>query len=177
MNTMSIHLKTKTYAQEVLIVLGMSFLIALAAPISIPLPFTPVPLSLQGAIILMLSVLLGGKRTALAVIGFLLQGALGLPVFATCIGGFACLLGCKGGYLLGYVVAAWVTGFLSQSASPRKIFCAMLIGTGIILLFGAIWLSFFIGCTQAIVLGVLPFICGDIIKLIVAIKCIRFLQK
>lgn len=177
MNTMSIQLKTKTYAQEVLIVLGMSFLIALAAPISIPLPFTPVPISLQGTVILTLSVLLGGKRAALAVIGFLLQGVLGLPVFATCVGGVACLLGCKGGYLLGYVVAAWVTGFLSRSASPRKVFWAMSVGAGIILLFGAIWLSFFIGCTQAIVLGVLPFIFGDIIKLLVASKCVRFLRK
>lgn len=178
MNTISLQLKTKTYVQEVVVVLGMSFLIALAAPISIPLPFTPVPIALQGTLILSLSVLLGAKRTVLAVIAFLLQGALGFPVFATCVGGFAHLLGCKAGYLLGYVAAAWVVGFLSsRSSSKDKLFWIMSIGDGIIYLFGAIWLSFFIGCAQAIVLGVLPFICGDIIKRLLAIKCVHFLRK
>ncbi|MGL5264598.1 MAG: biotin transporter BioY [Candidatus Rhabdochlamydia sp.] len=177
MNTISLQLKTKIYMQEALIVLGMSFLIALAAPISIPLPFTPVPIAVQGTLILSLSVLLGAKRTVLAVMAFLLQGALGLPVFATCMGSFARLFGCNAGYLFGYIVAAWVVGFLSRTSSKNKLFWIMSIGDGIIYLFGAIWLSFFIGCAQAIILGVLPFICGDIIKRLLAIKCIHFLRK
>lgn len=177
MNTMSIQLKTKTYAQEACVVLGMSVLIALAAPISIPLPFTPVPIALQPSLILMLSILLGGKRTALAIIAFLLQGALGLPVFATCTAGLAALLGCNGGYFLGYIIAAWVTGFLHRSNSIKNILWAMSVGNAVIFLFGAIWLSFFIGGAQAIILGVLPFIFGDIIKLLIAVKCIRFLRK
>lgn len=177
MNTMSIQIETKTYAQEALVILGMSFLIALAAPISIPLPFTPVPIVLQNTLILSLSVLLGAKRTMLAVIGFLLQGALGLPVFATCVGGFSHLLSSNAGYLLGYIVAAGVVGFLSRSASRNNFFWILSIGDGIIYLFGAIWLAAFIGWTQAIILGVLPFLCGDIIKRLLAIKCIHFLRK
>lgn len=179
MNTISLQLKAKTYANEALIVLGMSFLIALAASISIPLPFTPVPIAVQGTLILSLSVLLGAKRTVFAaVIGFLLEGALGIPVFATCMGGFARLLGCNAGYFLGYMIAAWVVGFLSsRSSSKDKLFWIMSIGDGIIYLFGAVWLSFFIGWAQAITLGVLPFICGDIIKRVLAIKCIHFLRK
>lgn len=177
MNTMSIQIETKTYAQEALIILGMSFLIALAAPISIPLPFTPVPIVLQNTLILSLSVLFGAKRTMLAVIGFLLQGALGLPVFATCVGGFSYLLSSNAGYLLGYIIAAGVVGFLSRSASKNHLFWILSIGDGIIYLFGAIWLAAFIGWTQAMILGVLPFFCGDIIKRLLAIKCIHFLRK
>lgn len=176
MNTISVQeVKTKTYVQEVLIILGMSFFIALAAPLSIPLPFTPVPIALQNTLILSFSVLLGAKRTILAILGFLLQGALGLPVFAACIGGFSHLLSCNAGYLLGYIVAAWVVGFLSRSTSPSRLFWVMSIGDGVIYLFGAVWLQFFIGWTQAIILGVLPFICGDVIKRLLAIKGIRFL--
>ncbi|KAG6559461.1 Biotin transporter BioY [Candidatus Rhabdochlamydia oedothoracis] len=177
MNTISIPLETKNYAQEALIILGMSFLIALAAPISIPLPFTPVPIVLQNTLILALSVLFGAKRTMLAVIGFLLQGALGFPVFATCVGGFSRLLGSNAGYLLGYIIAAGVVGFLSRFASKNNLFWILSIGDGIIYLFGAIWLAAFIGWTQAITLGVLPFLCGDVIKRLLAIKCIHFLRK
>lgn len=177
MNTMSIQIETKTYAQEALIILGMSFLIALSAPISIPLPFTPVPIALQNTLILSLSVLLGAKRTVFAVIGFLLQGALGLPVFASCTRGLACLLGSNAGYFLGYIIAAGVVGFLSRSASKNNLFWILSIGDGIIYLFGAIWLAVFIGWTQAVILGVLPFLFGDIIKRLLAIKCIHFLCK
>lgn len=177
MNTMSIQLRTKTYAQEACVILGMSVLIALAAPLSIPLPFTPVPIALQPILILMLSILSGGKRTALAVTAFLLQGALGLPVFATCTAGLASLLGSNGGYLFGYIIAAWTTGFLHRSNSIKNILWAMSAGNAVIFLFGATWLSFFIRGVQAIVLGVLPFIVGDIIKLLIAVKCIRFLRK
>ena len=177
MNTMSIQLKTKTYAQEALIILGMSFFIALAAPISIPLPFTPVPIALQNTLILSLSVLFVDKRTVLAVIGFLIQGALGFPVFATCIGGFSHLLGSNAGYLLGYIIAAGVIGFLSRSASKRQLFWILSIGDGIIYLFGAIWLAAFIGWTQAVILGVLPFLCGDTLKRLLAIKSLHFLRK
>ncbi|QZA58515.1 biotin transporter BioY [Candidatus Rhabdochlamydia porcellionis] len=177
MNTMSIQTETKTYVRETLIVLGMSFFIALVAPISIPLPFTPVPIVLQNTLILSLSVLFGAKRTILAVIGFLLQGALGFPVFATCTGGFACLLGSNAGYFLGYIIAAGMVGFLNRSASKNNLFWILSIGDGIIYLFGAIWLAVFIGWTQAILLGVLPFLFGDIIKRLLAIKCIHFLRK
>lgn len=177
MHTMSIQIETKTYIQEVLIVLGMSFLIALAAPIAIPLPFTPVPITLQNTLILTLSVLFGAKRTVLAVIGFLVQGALGFPVFATCIAGFSHLLSCNAGYLLGYMVAAAVVGFLSRAASKSHLFWMLSIGDGIIYLFGAIWLASFIGGTQAFILGVLPFLCGDMIKRLLAMKCIHFLRK
>ncbi|MDR2540005.1 MAG: biotin transporter BioY [Chlamydiales bacterium] len=177
MNTMSIQLEAKTYVQEVLIILGMSFLIALVAPISIPLPFTPVPIVLQNTLILSLSVLFGAKRTVLAVIGFLLQGALGFPVFGACIGGFPHLLGPNAGYLLGYILAAGVVGFLSRSASKSTLFWTLSIGDGIIYLFGAIWLATYIGWTQAIVLGVLPFLCGDIIKRLLAVKGLHFLRK
>ncbi|PWU15017.1 MAG: biotin transporter BioY [Chlamydiae bacterium] len=177
MNTMSMQLETKAYAQEALIILGMSFFIALAAPISIPLPFTPVPIVLGNTLILSLSVLLGAKRTVLAVIGFLLQGALGFPVFATCVGGFSHLLGSNAGYLLGYIIAAGVVGFLHRSASKLQLFWILSIGDGIIYLFGAIWLAAFIGGTQAIILGVLPFLCGDALKRLLFIKCMHFLHK
>lgn len=172
----------RSWLKEAAVILGASIIIALFAPISIPLWFTPVPLATQLPVILILSCLLGSKRAVLAVLTYILQGASGLPVFAGGKAGALILAGPTGGYLLGYVVAAYLTGLLMERASnrtPSRAFMAMGIGNLVVFLFGTSWLSQFIGWKGAFVYGMLPFIVGDMIKLFVAervLKRLRFYQ-
>jgi biotin transport system substrate-specific component len=158
-----------------------SILIALCSPLSIKLPFTPVPLSLANHVCLALAMVLGPKRGFLAVVTYLFQGMIGLPVFALGDSGLLHLLGPRGGYLWGFAAAAWVTGYLIEKAkgkSESKIFLALAAGAGIILLLGMLQLSLFIGVKSALFLGVFPFIPGDIVKtFLVYFGGKRFLNK
>jgi biotin transport system substrate-specific component len=166
----------RSWLKEVAVILGASIIIALFAPISIRLPFTPVPIATQAHVILLLSCFLGSKRAALAVLTFLFQGAVGLPVFAGGSAGIFCLAGPSGGYLLGYVAAAFVTGFLMErmtNRSPAKAFAAMGIGNLIVFLFGLSWLSRFIGWESAFLLGMVPFLIGDMAKLLIATTTLK----
>lgn len=157
-----------------LFLIGMgSVLIALCAPISIKLPFNPVPLALAPHLCLALGVILGSKRGALAVLAYLLQGAMGLPVFALGDSGLLHLLGPRGGYLLGYAAAAYVTGYLIEKMRARsayKIFLALATGNGIIYMLGVSQLSLFIGFKSAVLLGMIPFLLSDALKLLVVYR-------
>ncbi len=169
----------RSWIREVVVVLAASFIIALFAPISIPLPFSPVPLATQAHVVLLLACFLGSKRTSIAVMTFILQGAIGLPVFAGGIGGIMILAGPRGGYLLGYLAAAFITGFIMENAkkpTSSKAFAAMGIGNLVVYLFGLPWLSQFIGWQSAILLGMVPFLFGDALKLIVATRSLKALR-
>jgi biotin transport system substrate-specific component len=151
-----------------LVVLG-SILISLSAGIAIPLPFTPVPLALAPHVCLALGATLGSRRGALAVFLHLIQGLCGLPVFAMGSSGLLTLLGPSGGYLIGYVAGAYVTGFLIETMRQRsrfQTFTALAVGNGIIYGFGVMQLALFVGCQSAILLGVIPFLIGDAWKLL-----------
>jgi biotin transport system substrate-specific component len=169
----------RSWLQEIMIVLGASIIISLFAPVSIHLPFTPVPIAMQAHVILLLSCLLGSKRAVMAVLTFLFQGAIGLPVFAGGTGGILILAGPTGGYLLGYLVAAFATGLLMEKISrrsPSKAFAAMGLGNLVVYLFGIPWLSHFIGWQSAFILGMAPFLVGDLIKMIVATRLLKGLR-
>lgn len=164
--------------RSVCIVVLASVLISLFAKISIPLPFTPVPLATQGVLILILSCLLGGKKAAAAVGGFLAQGAAGLPVFAGGVGGIACLMGPTGGYIAGYFIAAFVIGTLAEKMtdrSPLRIFKLLAFGNLLFFLIGVPYLAFFVGLKKALWMGFFPFILGDLLKLFGAIKLLQWL--
>ena len=173
----------RSWLKDIALVLGSSILISLFSPISIPLPFTPVPIATQMNVILLLSCFLGSKRALLAVLIYLFQGAIGFPVFSNGASGIIHLAGPRGGYLLGYAVAAFVTGFLMERTCNRtsaKAFAAMGIGNLIVYLFGFSWLSHFIGWGPAFVLGIFPFVIGDVVKLFIAtasLKSLRFFRS
>ena len=104
-------------------------------------------------------------------LAYLSEGMLGLPVFAGGSGGISHLLGPTGGYLFGFVAAAFVTGMLSEKGWDRKAkttFLAMLIGDMAIYIFGLSWLSYFIGYRKILEVGLYPFIPGDILKICLA---------
>jgi biotin transport system substrate-specific component len=162
-----------------LIAIG-SILLALCAPLSIKLPFTPVPIALAPQLCLALGAILGRNRGSLAVLGFLLQGAMGLPVFALGTSGLLHFVGPTGGYLFGYVAAAYVTGYLIEKRGERsnsKTFLALAAGNAIIYLFGIAHLSLFIGFKSAVLLGMLPFLLGDALKLLLTYKGIKRLVQ
>ena len=169
--------------REIGIVLFSSLLIALFAKVAIPLPFTPVPIATQMNVVLCLSMWLGSRRAAASVFAFLLEGAVGLPVFAGGIGGLAVFLGPRGGYLIGYLLAAAVTGYLAErmtQRSPLKAFLAMLAGNGLVYLIGASYLATFVGPVKAVLLGVAPFVFGDLVKLAISVKLLsawRWMKK
>jgi biotin transport system substrate-specific component len=157
---------------DFLLVSGASLLIAVSGQIAIPLPFTPVPLTLQTLVVLAAGVVLGSSRGALAVTLYLLEGCAGLPVFSGAASGITHLLGPTGGYLLGFLPAAWLTGVLAEKGWDRRLLStlvAMLAGNALIYLPGVAWLARFVGAERAMQLGFLPFIPGDLLKTAIAV--------
>jgi len=153
-----------------LVIVGSAF-IALLSQVAIPLPFSPVPLTGQTFAVLLVGALLGGRRGGLSVILYLLEGVAGLPVFAGGAFGLARLVGPTGGYLVGFVVAAYVVGLLAQRGWDRRIWStalAMLVGNTVIYASGLTWLAHFVGAQHVFSLGLVPFVPGDLIKLILA---------
>lgn len=156
---------------DLTLILGGSVLVAFSAQVSIPLPWTPVPITGQTFGVLLVGALLGSWRGALSLLTYLAEGAAGLPVFAGGSGGFLKLFGPSGGYLWGFVAGAFVVGFLAERGWDRHIFkaaLAMLAGNVVIYLFGLPWLARFLPSGHVLAAGLYPFIPGDLIKLLLA---------
>ena len=154
-------------AVNLLLVIGASLLIAIAAQVAIPLPFTPVPLTLQPLAVILVGVTLGSTRGAAAATLYLLEGASGLPVFAQGHGGAIWLAGATAGYLFSYPFAAWVAGFISErgwGSSIVRAISGMLLALGVIYLGGWSWLAMLTDARSAFVAGVAPFVLADIVK-------------
>ena len=157
--------------REIALILGGSLLIALSAQLQFVLPFSPVPITGQTFAVLLLGALYGSKRGPATVVTYLALGAVGLPVFAGGAFGIARLVGPTGGYLLGFVAAAFVVGLLSERGWDRKLWTTavgMIIGNGIIYVAGVLWLSRFVGWPAVLSTGVLPFLAGDALKIALA---------
>ena len=141
-------------------------LTAFGAWVKIPIPGTPVPITLQTLFVLLGGAMLG-MYGGLAQLIYVMLGSFGLPIFACGIG----LLGPTGGYLIGFIVASTVVGaIIRRKSSFNWIVFSMIIGTVIIYLFGMLQLGLFLpnGFKTMMALGVLPFIPGDIVKLFIA---------
>jgi len=155
----------------ILIVLGALFVAALAQ-IKIALPFTPVPLTAQTFGVLLAGAALGSKRGTLSIALYIALGALGLPVFAGGASGIAYLSGATLGYLVGFLLAAWVIGLLAELGMERSVRTSLfpfLVGTIIIYACGIAWLSIVLeSLDRAVAAGLIPFLIGDAIKLIAA---------
>ncbi len=151
-------------------VLAASVFIALLARVRVFLPFTPVPLTGQTFGVLLVGALLGSRLGTASVLAYLAEGLLGLPVFSGG-GGLGWILGPTGGYLIGFTVAAWVVGFLTERGWDRKVptaAMAMLLGNAAIYVFGLPWLACFVGLGKVFALGFLPFVPGDLVKIVLA---------
>ena len=149
-----------------LAVLGSLLLWASA---KIQVPFYPVPMTLQTAVVFLIGLAYGWRLAIATLLLYLAQGAVGLPVFAGTPAkgiGLPYMLGPTGGYLLGFVAAAGITGWVSErSRHWLATVGGLLAGTAAIYLLGAGWLATFVGAEKAVTLGVLPFLLGDAVKL------------
>ena len=157
--------KTNDFVYVLLTSVIGSFLLAISSKVQIPL--TPVPVTLQTLVLLVMSMFLGWRGALGATSLYLFQGAIGLPVFAHG-GGFVILFGPTGGYLFGFLIASLVVGYLAEKGWDKSVvltFTSMTIGTLIIYLFGVIWLSYLKDLNTALVFGLLPFITPDILKI------------
>jgi biotin transport system substrate-specific component len=134
------------------------------------LPFYPVPMTLQTAVVFVLGMAYGPQLGATTVLLYLLEGALGLPVFAGTPErgiGMLYMVGPTGGYLLGFIAAAAITGWVTaRRAHWSEITGGLLIATAVIYLLGAGWLGLHIGWKAAMTLGVRPFLLGDLLKIV-----------
>ncbi len=145
--------------------------VALFAQVRIPLPFTPVPITGQTFAVLLVGAALGAGRSAGALMLYLLMGMIGLPVFAGGAAGLFHLTGPTGGYLIGFLLAAVVVGRMAEHGWERSFRTSLLpfsLGTLIIYLVGVPWLARYVGPEAAIQKGLLPFLPGDLIKLLLA---------
>jgi biotin transport system substrate-specific component len=167
-------------ALDMLLVVGASAIIALAAQIAIPMPGTVVPLTMQPLAVLLVGVTLGSARGAAAAALYLLEGFSGLPVFAQGHGGAIWLAGPTAGYLFSYPFAAFVAGWFSQrgwGSTTLRAVTGMLVALGVIYLGGFSWLSAFLGARAAWIGGVRPFILADIIKVAIGASLLPQLQR
>ena len=154
---------------KLFLVVAGSALIGLSAQIEVPM--YPVPVTAQTLMILLIGMAYGPLLGAATIIAYLLEGAMGLPVFAGGKAGLAVLVGPTAGYLFGFVAAAFLVGGLALRGFGRSIagtVLAMVVGTVVIYACGVAWLQTLIGFETAIAAGVLPFIWGDLLKIAVA---------
>jgi biotin transport system substrate-specific component len=158
-------------------VVFVTVLTIVAAQVSIPLPFTPVPFTLQPMVVLLGAAALGSRLGASSQILYLGLGIVGMPVFAASPvlpQGIARLLGPTGGYLMSYPLAAFVAGYLAQRGLDRRYLTSVLaMGAGLAIIFacGVLWLAFGVphaGLSAAVASGLVPFILADIVKLFLA---------
>ncbi len=156
----------------------MAALVAAGAYLSIPIG--PVPIVLQNLFVFLSGLLLGPRWGAVSIGVYLLAGSLGLPVFAGGVGGIGRFVGPTGGYLLGFLPAVYVIGWISNGSKKHWVMdiIAMVCGSLIIYAFGVSWLKKLTGMTLAktLTLGMFPFIPGDVLKIAVAVPIAKALR-
>ncbi len=165
--------KALSFAHQLFLILAGSLLLTLSAKISVP--FYPVPQTMQTFVVVGLGLTLGPKLGVAAVLLYLGYGVAGLPVFSGTPEkgiGLAYMFGPTGGYLLGFVVAAWVAGKLAQAKWDRSIltaFCAALLASALIYVPGLLWLGSIVGWDKPVLAwGLYPFVLADLVKVVLA---------
>lgn len=161
-------IKTK---QMVLIAL-MTAVTCVLGPLSIPLPFSPVPISLTNFAIFLAIFVLGMKSGTISFIIYLLLGAVGVPVFSSFRGGFQVLAGPTGGYLIGFIFLALIMGFALDHFDRKLVptIIGMIIGMAVCYAFGTVWLAKLLSLSfkEGLMMGVIPYLAGDAAKIIIA---------
>jgi biotin transport system substrate-specific component len=157
---------------EAALVIGASLFVALCARITVPLPFTPVPLTLQNFAVLLVGLTLGSRRGAIALVLYLMEGALGLPVFSSGMAGIARLLGPTGGYLMAYPLVAFISGWIAERGAKSFFRGVLAAGVGEVVLFagGLAWLAVWTRGSwgQAAYFGLYPFVFAEVAKVMAA---------
>ena len=169
--------RTNILVRNTTLVAGFALFTAICAQIRIPLGFTPVPITGQTFAVLVAGAALGKKLGALSQLTYWLAGLTGLPFYSNATGGWSVGTGATMGYMIGFILAAIAIGHLAELKHDRKFITslpAMMLGSAIIYVCGAVWLAHSLniavatGDKNAISLGVAPFLIGDLIKVLLA---------
>ena len=174
------YVQSKT-GQDKLSLLAMALLvvggsIALTISAHVKIPFYPVPVTMQTLVVLLIGMSYGPRLGAVTIAAYLAQGAMGLPVFASGAG-LLSMAGPTGGYLAGFLAASIVMGALAQRGwgkTAANTALAMIIGNLVIYALGVTWLANLYGMNVAINAGVLPFLYGDALKIVIAAGLMPF---
>jgi len=162
--------RPSTLSTQAIIIGCGAIALTLLSQLRVNLPFTPVPITAQSLGVILCGLLLGSKRGTLAVAAYLVAGALGAPVFA----GFTslpALWGPTSGYLLGFIPAAWLAGFLKETGWVKGFssgFVVSLVASIPIFILGTPVLALFVGLNNVMMMGVVPFLIGDVVKSVIA---------
>jgi len=159
----------------------MTAVLCVLGPWALILPFSPIPFSLCTLGIYFAVILLGMNAGTISVLLYLLLGLVGLPVFTGFAGGPAKVFGPTGGYLVGYILMALICGFIAERFVGKYVICfpGMFLGTVVCYLFGSIWMAYQLELSfrEALIIGVLPYIPGDLIKILIATTMGATLRK
>jgi biotin transport system substrate-specific component len=161
--------RSSRIARAAALAVGGALALTLSAKIQVP--FIPVPMTLQTLVVLVLGAAFGARLAAATVALYLLEGLLGLPVFAGAVAGPAYMAGPTGGFLLGFLIAAALIGFLAERGWDRswgRLVAAMTLGHVAIFALGFGWLAVLIGPEKGFALGVAPFALATIVKTLLA---------
>ena len=171
--------QNQNQAQTITVCALFTAFTAICSQIQIPIP--PIPINLGLLAVFLAGALLGAKYGACSILVYVLLGAVGVPVFVGMKGGLATLTGATGGYIIGYVACAWITGFIIKRVKNKfyLVAGAMALGLAVCYAFGTIWYMYISGNPLQVALGycVLPFLPGDAGKIVVATLLTKRLRK
>ena len=162
----------KIRTKQMVLIALMTAVTCVLGPLSIPLPFSPVPISLTNFAIFLAIFVLGMKNGTISFIIYLLLGAVGVPVFSSFRGGLQVLAGATGGYLIGFIFLALIMGFALDHFDRKLVptIIGMIIGMVVCYAFGTVWLAKLLSLSfkEGLMMGVIPYLPGDAAKIIIA---------
>ena len=162
----------KIRTKQMVLIALMTAVTCVLGPLSIPLPFSPVPISLTNFAIFLAIFVLGMKSATISFIIYLLLGAIGVPVFSSFRGGLQVLAGPTGGYLIGFIFLALIMGFALDHFNRKLVptIIGMIIGMAVCYAFGTVWLAKLLSLSfkEGLMMGVIPYLAGDAAKIIIA---------
>ena len=168
---------TSTYIKNILLIVFGTLLLTVSAKVQVP--FWPVPMTMQTFVVFLIGMIYGWRLASFTLLAYLLEGAIGFPVFAKG-GGLTYLLGPTAGYLYGMFFASIVIGILSEKGyanSYFNCFIALILGSIIIFVLGVGFLGSIIGYDKAIAAGLMPFIPSELFKIALAVALIPSISK
>ena len=171
----------KSSPRRLVLIAMMTAITCILAPLSIPIPVSPVPISLTNLVLLISVYILGWKDASISFIIYLLLGLAGLPVFSGFSGGLGKIAGPTGGYLAGFIFMTVIAGLAVDIFSGKRLpaVIGMALGTAVAYAFGTAWLAIQMDLTfiSALSIGVLPYLAGDTLKIILAVSAGPMLKK
>ena len=169
--------KNTSFGVELIIAAVGSCFLALMSQAAVSLTVTPIPVTLQTLGVFLLGGFLGSRRATYSVLAYLIQGCCGLPVFAGGVRDSLWIVGPQAGFLVSFIIAAFLIGKMIERkplGNILYILFSLILGKLVIFSIGMTWLSFYVGVSDAFMLGVLPFLSGAALKMMVASLAIRF---